>query len=42
MSSKFFGNRLDKNNPKQKVEKKAKNQNTVKHTSAVRKTGRGS
>tara|TARA_B100000780_G_scaffold105780_1_gene74055 strand:+ start:1227 stop:1355 length:129 start_codon:yes stop_codon:yes gene_type:complete len=42
MSSKFFGNRLDKNNPKQQKDSKAKNQNTAKRTTSVRKAGRGS
>jgi len=40
MSSKFFGNRLVKNTPKQ-TNKKTVNNNVAKRSTAVRKSGRG-
>jgi hypothetical protein len=43
MSSKFFGNRLQKNSPDKKGEKsKMTNKNNKQKSSGVRKVGRGS
>ena len=41
MSSKFFGNRLDKNIPKKTTKKPLNKSNTAKRSTSVRKTGRG-
>ncbi|MDG2371058.1 MAG: hypothetical protein P8L83_00380 [Flavobacteriaceae bacterium] len=41
MSSKFFGNRLAKNTPKQTNKKAVNNKNVAKRSTAVRKSGRG-
>jgi len=42
MSSKFFGNRLEKNTPKQSNKKTVNKSNAAKRSTSVRKTGRGS
>tara|TARA_B110000444_G_C18845270_1_gene601515 strand:+ start:867 stop:995 length:129 start_codon:yes stop_codon:yes gene_type:complete len=41
MSSKFFGNRLDKNSPKQDIKKPVNKNNNAKRSTGVRKAGRG-
>jgi len=42
MSSKFFGNRLEKKTSKQSNKKTVNKNNVAKRSTAVRKTGRGS